>query len=166
MTWKTKDLEKAQAEKKARIKAIREKLANLTPEQRNEIASKGIVQTVEGRQLSLHNTILLQIQANGKASVVGGYQQWRQAGKQVRKGEHGYTIWFPAKKKEDDEPDNKPRFFTGTVFDISQVADITEGDKPTTIMTPPAPEPTPRPTITQAEISRAQDEIMKGFEII
>lgn len=161
MTWRTKkDLEIVKAEKKARIKAIREKLANLSPDQRQEIASKGIVQTVEGRQLSLHNTILLQIQANGKASVVGGYQQWRTAGKQVRKGEHGYTIWFPSAKKTEDG-EEKTVFFAGTVFDISQVDSIsTEQPQPIT----PALEP--RPTITQAQVIQAQDEIMKGWTVI
>ncbi len=116
-----------EATKVARIKELRKQLANLTPEQKQALTSRGIIATVEGRQLSIHNTLLVYLQCNGHApTVVGGYQQWKRAGKQVRKGEHGFTIWFPVGQKNEDTGDvtQAERFFTGTVFDISQTEAI------------------------------------------
>jgi len=114
-------------EKKTRIKELRQKLANLKPEDRQALISRGLTATVEGRTLSLHNTLLVYLQSTKtKPTVVGGYQQWKRAGKQVRKGEHGFTIWFPVgpKDKETDDVLTAETFYTTTVFDISQVEPI------------------------------------------
>lgn len=114
-------------ERKERINQLRQKLANLSAEEKQALAARGIIATVEGRQLSLHNSVLVYLQANGHIpTVVGGYQQWRKAGKQVNKGEHGYMIWFPVGSKDEETGNiiSADRFFTGTVFDISQVSDL------------------------------------------
>jgi len=110
-------------ERKQRIKELRTRRANLTPQERETLSSRGLIATVEGRTLSLHNTLLVYLQSNGAIpTIVGGYQQWRTVGKQVRKGEHGYMIWFPVGDKTDDgDIIAAETFFTGTVFDISQV---------------------------------------------
>ena len=110
-------------EYKEKVKLLRQKLSSLTEQEKQAFIDRGIIATIEGRQLSLHNTLLVYLQCNGKTpTVVGGYQQWRQAGKHVNKGEHGYTIWFPVGDK-DEQGDVKlaRQFFTTTVFDISQV---------------------------------------------
>lgn len=109
-------------EKRAKIKELRQRLANLTDQDKQALINRGMIATVEGRVLSLHNTILVYFQSNGTTpTVVGGYKQWLRAGRQVRKGEHGRMIWFPAgQKDEDGEIIECERFFTGTVFDISQ----------------------------------------------
>jgi hypothetical protein len=40
----------------------------------------------------------------------------------VRKGEHGFIIWFPVgQKDEEGETVNAETFYMATVFDISQV---------------------------------------------
>ena len=113
-------------ERKAKLKELRGKLANLTPEARQILISRGLIATVEGRTLSLHNTLLVYLQANHTLpSVVGGYQQWRRAGKQVRRGEHGYMIWFPVgHKNEENELIEVDTFYTATVFDIGQIESI------------------------------------------
>jgi len=113
-------------ERKARVKQLREQLANLSEPEKQALANRGLIATVEGRTLSLHNTYLVYLQGNGRQpTVVGGYQQWKRAGKQVKKGEHGYMIWFPAgPKDEDGELISAETFYTGTVFDISQVEDL------------------------------------------
>ena len=110
-------------EKQAKLKELRQRLANLTEEERQALTARGLIATVEGRTLSLHNTLLVYIQSSGRIpSVVGGYQQWRKAGKQVKRGEHGLTIWFPVGvKDEEGELLEAETFYTGTVFDISQV---------------------------------------------
>jgi len=107
-----------------RIKQLRQKLANLTEQEKQALISRGIIATIEGRQLSSYNTLLVYLQSDGQTpTVVGGYKQWRKAGKQVNKGEHGYMIWFPVgTKDETGDIISAERFFTATVFDISQVS--------------------------------------------
>ncbi len=115
--------------RKDRINGLRRKLAGLTEAERQELTARGIIATIEGRTLSLHNTLMVYIQCNGQApSIVGGYQQWRKAGRQVSKGQHGYTILFPAGNKDKETGDiiDATRFFTGTVFDIAQTEVIGE----------------------------------------
>ena len=117
------------AERKERIKQLRERLAGLTPEERQALAARGMVATVEGRTLSLHNTLLVYLQGNGtQPTVIGGYQQWKRAGKQVKKGEHGMMIWFPVGQKDEDTGDilTAETYYTATVFDISQVEAISQ----------------------------------------
>jgi len=113
-------------ERQERIKQLRHKLSNLTDQEKQALISRGIISTVEGRQLSLYNTLLVYLQCNGHTpTVVGGYQQWRRVGKQVNKGEHGFMIWFPVGAKDDTgDIIEADRFYTATVFDISQVSGI------------------------------------------
>lgn len=112
------------SERKERTRQLRQKLASLTAPERQVLAGRGLIATVEGRTLSLHNTLLVYIQCNGVIpTVVGGYQQWKRAGKQVKKGEHGFIIWFPVGAKDEETGDilSAETFYTATVFDISQV---------------------------------------------
>jgi hypothetical protein len=57
--------------------------------------------------------------------MVGGFNQWITAGRAVRKGEHGLSLWIPCqgKSESDDEP-GETYFRMGTVFDIEQTAEI------------------------------------------
>ena len=113
-------------EHKQKLQALRDKLANLSPEQKQALTARGLIATVDGRVLSLHNTLLVYLQGNGiTPSVVGGYQQWLKAGKQVNRGEHGMTIWFPVGERDSESGDiiSADRFYTANVFDISQVSD-------------------------------------------
>ena len=116
-------------ERKAQLKQLRQRLANLSESEKQALAARGMIVTVQGRTLSLHNTILVYLQANGNApTVIGGYHQWKLAGRQVRKGEHGYTIWFPLGSKDDngDLVGSPERFFSTTVFDITQTEERKE----------------------------------------
>jgi hypothetical protein len=60
------------------------------------------------------------------ASMVGGFRQWLDKGRAVKKGEHGLMIWIPTKGKEKptaeevEQETNRPNFVMGTVFDVSQ----------------------------------------------
>ena len=116
-------------ERNAQLKQLRQRLANLSESEKQALAARGMIVTVQGRTLSLHNTILVYLQANGNApTVIGGYHQWKLAGRQVRKGEHGYTIWFPLGSKDDngDLVGSPERFFSTTVFDITQTEERKE----------------------------------------
>lgn len=81
----------------------------------------GAVPTCEGRALSPFNSCLILYQ-RPSASLVGGFQQWKRAGRAVRKGERGLGIWIPTAAKREGELDDSEdvRFLMGTVFDISQ----------------------------------------------
>ncbi len=114
-------------ERKERIKELRKKLSSLTEQDRQALAARGLIATVEGHILSLHNTLLVYLQCNGHTPTgVGGYQQWKRAGKQVKRGEHGYMIWFPVGQKDEETGDilGAETFYTATVFDISQTETI------------------------------------------
>lgn len=159
-------------DRKTKIQAIRQRLANLTATEREAIAQRGLVATVEGRTLSLHNTILVTIQANGYTpTVVGGFNQWKLAGRIVKRGEHGLMIWFPVGRKNDDDTIiEADTFYTGTVFDISQTeligATKQEAPTPTTAIIPIMPKPESKPEPKPIESTSKVDDIMTGWRII
>ena len=116
-------------EKKAKIQALRQKLANLTDQEKAEIIERGIVLSVQGKAISTKNTLLLYVQSGELAtapSVVGGYRQWQEQGRQVKKGEHALSIWAPSSRKVKEEVNGEEQeheenyFFLVPVFDISQ----------------------------------------------
>lgn len=122
-----------------RMKELARRVAALTPEQRAAFAARSPVVTIEGHALSIRNTASLCIQLGADVSVVGGYQQWRRAGRQVRKGEHGGLILIPRAPKggqgddsgatgtpDGDAEPSRLYFIGGTVFDISQTDPISE----------------------------------------
>ena len=77
---------------------------------------------------------MLVAQLSFAPSVVGGFSQWRQAGRRVKKGEHGMGIWIPVgKPKDEKEPEpsgekekDRIHFVLGTVFSIEQTEPIEE----------------------------------------
>jgi N-terminal domain of anti-restriction factor ArdC len=120
--------QKAKAEeRRAKMRKLAKTVSEMTDEQRNAIVMRlGAIPTVEGRPLSAFNTCFLFHQLEG-VSMVGGFQQWRNTGRQVRRGEHALAIWIPKGEKADDSkvaPEagevDRPSFFLGNVFDISQ----------------------------------------------
>ena len=111
-------------EKKEKILKIRKTLSEMTEEQRQVVADKFGIVTVEGHLLTAHNQCLLVAQSQINFTIVGGFQQWKKAGRSVRKGEHGFLILVPSKSTQDQNSkalcDDDVRFFSATVFDISQ----------------------------------------------
>jgi hypothetical protein len=113
--------------RRAQFRELAQRLAALSDDQRAALAERMLVHTVEGRPLSLHNVCLLAMQ-QPRATLVGGFNQWRAQGRTVRKGEHGLMIWAPTKATI--EPTATPvetgdgadplKFITVTVFDVSQ----------------------------------------------
>jgi antirestriction protein ArdC len=80
------------------------------------------------------------------ASMVAGYNKWRDMGRQVRKGERGLAILAPLTKRYQDDDGNTKHYVYGfksvSVFDVSQ----TDGE--------PLPQP-PMPQALTAEDPRA-----------
>ena len=120
-------MESVKISSKQKLQEVRKKLANLTEAELTMLKSKTAIITVEGHHLSPTNRMMCYIQAEPMGitpTIVGGYRQWQAAGKQVKKGEHGFSIMFPSgiKKSEDGAVnDDNLYFLAATVFDISQV---------------------------------------------
>jgi len=108
-------------EKKQKLNELRRRLSTMSKEEEARLlAERGIVATIDGHVLSPRNRILLAWQGCEDA-IVGGFQQWKRAGRHVRAGEHGAAIFFPRIKKTD--PDEGPElagFLTVSVFGKSQ----------------------------------------------
>jgi hypothetical protein len=123
------------AERRERARAIAKAVSAMSEAERAALVERcGSIVTVEGRALSMHNTCMILHQCAG-ASVVGGFRQWLKAGRCVRKGQSGISIWVPCVRKPNAEaaahlgvnPANAPNetYFTlGTVFDISQTIEL------------------------------------------
>ncbi len=74
---------------------------------------------------SLLNRLLILKQCP-HVTEVHGYQEWRQYGFQVRKGEESIGICAPRTKKGEDGEEKVTGFHRASVFDRSQVDPITE----------------------------------------
>lgn len=111
-----------------KIQEVRNKLKNLSEEEKAKLQATYGVVTIEGHALSPFNTMLVAVQ-NPASSVVGGFRQWKKAGRYVKKGESGMVIWVPGKKKETNPDEDDMFFFTATVFDISQTMEIAENER-------------------------------------
>lgn len=119
--------EKEKKDRRERVEDLKRKILSLSPAEREAITASLGMLTIEGRSLSPQNQLMIYFQL-GKATVVGGFKQWRDCGRTVRKGEHGAVIFFPvgAKNKETGEVEEAERFYTAVVFDISQtIGEIT-----------------------------------------
>ena len=131
-------------ERREHFRKLVKQVATMSEEQKAHLTNRlGAVLTCEGHALSLHNTLLLLMQCP-TVSIAGGFHQWLKAGRAVKKGEHGYMIWFPrARGKEtseisepkDNAEKSQMKFLIGTVFDIAQTQEI-ESAHPVAIVSP------------------------------
>lgn len=149
----TADQKEAAAKRRAAMRAIAERIGEMTEEQRAELAARAGIRTIEGRPLSVFNCCMVWNQDEG-ASVVGGFRQWLNAGRCVRKGARGLAIWIPiGKDAEESAPaveGEKPggvRFCLGTVFDIAQT-EPTDGPREPE----PARDERPAPALVRASL--------------
>ncbi|MFH1831503.1 MAG: ArdC-like ssDNA-binding domain-containing protein [bacterium] len=126
MKFTAEQKEKYLAEKREKIKQLRLIIKDMTVAQRQAVADKYGIVTIEGHPLSPYNQCFLLSQAELKFTVVGGFQQWRKAGRTVLKGKKGFLIFVPSGNKKDDDSTQLEDvyFFTAVVFDISQTQEI------------------------------------------
>jgi hypothetical protein len=125
------------AERRERFRALAAQVAEMSEDEGAALVMKvGAIVTCEGRALSPFNSCLVLTQLP-TACMVGGFRQWKDKGRSVRKGEHGLMIWIPTGKGEKGEQAAPPRegegiddapkragFIMGTVFDMSQTEPI------------------------------------------
>jgi len=121
--------------RRAKFRTLAKQLSALPAAKRAEIAAKlPAIATIEGRTLSTVNMCLVAAQFP-TATIVGGFRQWLKAGRAVRKGEHGISLWVPAgTRKADGEQaetvtGDKVRFLAGVVFDVSQTEEIQKAEE-------------------------------------
>jgi len=98
-------------------------LKKLTDKERIEITSKYGLHSIEGHQYSPSNQCLIVFQGGGEFTTLGGFNQWKKAGRVVKKGEHGVIIFVNCNKKDGDEVVEN-YFITKSIFDISQTEPI------------------------------------------
>lgn len=122
----TPEQQAARDARKAKQKALFERLSKMNAVDRANLAAQMPVVTCDGHTLSVANMCLIALQSPA-ATVVGGFRQWMKHGRAVRKGEHGLTIRVPAGARKEaaeasgDATEGESVFFVaGTVFDVSQ----------------------------------------------
>lgn len=123
--------EEKKAARKEQLKKIVSAIAEMSDEQKDELVGvMGGIPTCAGHILKITNSCMVLMQLP-TATMVGGYNQWRETGRHVKKGEQGLAIWAPTKGKTEEsaEPSaadlkegekSKPNFIVVYVFDISQ----------------------------------------------
>lgn len=129
----TEAQKEAAALRREKFKEIAQKVSQMSEDERFALVARfGAIVTCEGRALSTHNSCLILTQCP-TASMVGGFRQWMDKGRVVRKGEKGLMLWCPAGKGKqgeeaaqetteggEGEQKARARFIMGTVFDVSQ----------------------------------------------
>jgi len=116
-------METPSTDRKERIRKLFEAYKKLTDEQKAALVNKVGIITVEGRSLSVFNQIFLSMQ-NPNVSVVGGFKQWKAAGRFVEQGQKGMMIFIPIGSKNEEGLVQEPEYFKAvTVFDVKQTAE-------------------------------------------
>ncbi|MFZ1290777.1 MAG: ArdC family protein [Melioribacteraceae bacterium] len=118
--------------RKERTKILVQKLNSLSDDQKLELSCR-IISSIEGRVYSGRNQMLIALQfENLIPTICGGFHQWKEHGRIVKKGEHGAVILYPVgvdkKKNEGEETEEPSNFFSAVVFDISQTEEINENE--------------------------------------
>lgn len=120
----TAEQQEAAAEKRRKFAELVSQVAAMTDDQRAELAARIAVTTCDGHPVSPFNANLIARQFEG-ATVIGGFKQWLNAGRCVRKGQHGFGIYAPRLKGEGDDK-HAEGFIMVTMFDISQTEPLPE----------------------------------------
>jgi len=115
-------------EYKSKLRDIAKKISQMNDSEKHALIGNGIL-TAEGKYLSVYNSCFVMIQYP-QASQVGGFKQWKKAGRTVSKGQRACAcIWIPTNKKSEpneESEESEVRFITIPVFDISQTEELLE----------------------------------------
>ena len=123
----TAEQTEARDAKRATFRKLVKRVADMSAVQKAELGRFGPVK-LDGSSFGPCNTMLIALQLPA-ASMCASFANWIKAGRCVRKGEHGASVWVPiGGRKITDETTGttengggeKPGFTCGTVFDIGQ----------------------------------------------
>jgi len=113
-------------ERRQKMRSLAREIGNMPVSARMELAKRTPATTIEGHTLSPFNCCFLAHQ-NPNVTIVGGFRQWKKAGRSVCKGEHGLALWIPVGCKKANGDDSETiheesdvHFLLATVFDVSQ----------------------------------------------
>lgn len=117
--------------KNEKMKVFAAQVAAMSEDQRAAIAERMPVITIAGHVISARNTCLLALQLPGPVTIIGGFRQWLESGRCVRKGETAAYILRPATRKanaaessdggaQDSEQSAVSFYVPVPVFDVSQ----------------------------------------------
>jgi hypothetical protein len=117
--------------RKERTKNLVKQLNELSKDELLKISEFNI-SSISGTAYSLRNQQLIAMQSfytETIPTVCGGFHQWKENGRKVKKGEHGFLILYPVGIKKDAQDDEEPtNFFSAVVFDISQTEELNESE--------------------------------------
>jgi hypothetical protein len=122
-------IDEAKQTKREQLKQYAQKLKSLSEDEKTQLMKGLLIKNIEGRELSPTNQMLIIMQCQ-QATVVGGFNQWKQQGRKIKKGECGSVIFIPIRKNKEDESGNPlddtqlSHFICGNVFDITQTEEI------------------------------------------
>lgn len=111
---------------RAKMKSLARDVGAMPKEKQSELADKYGTVTPEGHRLSTYNTCFLISQAGARFPLaqVGGFRQWKAAGRAVRAGEHACgCIYIPlgCRRKAGELTEDEPTGFAlVSVFDVTQ----------------------------------------------
>lgn len=117
--------------RRAMLTELAAKASLMTPEELKAFLPVDVM-TIEKKPLSPKNTYLVLNQMKS-ATIVGGFDQWKRAGRVVSKGSKALGIWVPLKPRAstptatpppDEEKKPAFRFTFANVFDISQTEPV------------------------------------------
>lgn len=107
-------------ERKEKFQKLAREFSQMSVEERVRVAEKmPLVFTIDGRALSQRNSVLLQMQTVRPVTIVGGYNQWRSAGRQVRSGEKALYMLAPSVRQTQEGLEDT-YFVSVPVFDVAQ----------------------------------------------
>jgi antirestriction protein ArdC len=117
--------------RKEKTKILVQKLNALSEEDKAKLSSY-LIRSITGKPYSQRNQMLIAWQAgmdNLSPTICGGFKQWLEHGRAVKKGEHGAYILYPVGNLKEDDPEEEAEpthFFSAVVFDISQTEELKE----------------------------------------
>jgi hypothetical protein len=134
MDKKTEQKQRA-LERRQKMRELAKRISSMSAEEREALALRFPVVSIEGKALSPYNTAFIISQKPG-ATVVGGIRQWRAAGRYISGGKGcGLALWVPTGTKRNGSngeaeftDDSEVRFLLGTVFDVSDTSEF--GERP------------------------------------
>ena len=141
-------------ERRAKTRALAKTIAGMSKEDQASLVHDWPT-TIEGHRVSLKNAMLIALQ--GGATVTGGIDQWRKAGRKIKKGGKSVQIFVPlGLRKRNQEPEGEPDGESPTGYGIANVFDISQTEDINAAIQEDADE-TGLPTYSETQISETRE---------